>query len=182
MAKSMSKRIVLIGGPGTGKSSVLNELGNRGYTCYEEVSREVTKAAQEQGIDQLFLTEPLTFSELLLDARINQFLEAEKESSEVVFIDRGIPDVLAYMDYVKSDYPDHFVSAAKNHRYDRVFSMEPWERIFVSDNERYENFEQAKEIHEYIVNTYKHFEYDITNIPIATVEERTDFIIDHLNN
>ena len=62
--------IVIIGGPGTGKSSIINGLVAKGYCCYPEISREVTLEAQKRGIEQLFLEDPLLFSQMLLDGRI----------------------------------------------------------------------------------------------------------------
>ncbi|WP_452598150.1 AAA family ATPase, partial [Pontimicrobium sp. MEBiC01747] len=86
-----TKKIVITGGPGTGKSSIINELIKRGYTCFEEVSRQITLEARKDGIEQLFLTKPLLFSELLLKSRQQQFIDANKNNSEFVFLDRGIP-------------------------------------------------------------------------------------------
>ena len=74
--EAISEKVVLIGGPSTGKSSVLSELENRGFHCFPEVSREVIIEAQKEGIDQLFLTEPLLFSEKLLEGREKQYQEA----------------------------------------------------------------------------------------------------------
>ena len=45
----MQKKIVLIGGPGTGKSSVLKQLKSSGFCCMEEISRQITIRAQEEG-------------------------------------------------------------------------------------------------------------------------------------
>ncbi|MPT34830.1 MAG: ATPase, partial [Flavobacterium sp.] len=89
--------IVIIGGPGSGKTTLINGLTDKGYTCYPEISREVTLEARKQGIEQLFLEKPLLFSELLLEGRKKQFINATKEAADIVFLDRGIPDVLAYM-------------------------------------------------------------------------------------
>ena len=58
-----------------------------------EVSREVTLKAKEDGIDQLFLTAPLLFSEKLLEGRERQYHKASETAEEIVFFDRGIPDV-----------------------------------------------------------------------------------------
>ncbi len=62
----MPKKIVITGGPGTGKTSLINHLEIKGFNCMHEISREVTLKAKEEGIEQLFLTEPLIFSPMLL--------------------------------------------------------------------------------------------------------------------
>ncbi|MBV7267729.1 AAA family ATPase [Winogradskyella luteola] len=174
-------KVVIAGGPGTGKTSIINHLKVRGFFCYDEVSREVTLQARKEGIDQLFITEPLLFSRKLLEGRIRQFLNAEKENENVVFLDRGLPDVIAYMDYVGDDYPKHFIEACENHKYDLIFVLAPWQEIFTSDSERYENFEQAIEIHHHLLKTYMRFDYQLIDVPFGTIEARTDFVLDYLN-
>lgn len=176
-----TKKIVITGGPGTGKSSIVNELKIRGYKCFEEISRQVILEARKKGIEQLFLTQPLLFSELLLEGRTNQFKEANNLNENAVFLDRGIPDIIAYMHYIGSDYPTQFIESCKNNVYDHVFVLAPWQDIFVSDNERYESFEQAIEIHEHLLSTYKNYNYNLLDVPFDTVKKRTDYILDILN-
>ncbi|MBT8260664.1 MAG: ATP-binding protein [Flavobacteriaceae bacterium] len=176
-----SKKIVITGGPGTGKTSIINELLKRNHICIEEISRQVTLEAQKKGIDQLFLTEPLLFSDMLLKGRKDQFIEALNNRSSVTFLDRGIPDVVAYMDYLGTDYPNRFTDACKEHIYDHVFILTPWQDIYVSDNERYENFKQALEIHDHLVNTYTKYGYKLHDVPFGTVNKRTDFILEIVN-
>lgn len=176
-----TRKIVITGGPGTGKSSIINELIKREYTCFEEISRQVTLDARKDGVEQLFLTEPLLFSELLLEARTKQFENANSSNKDLVFLDRGLPDVVAYMDYVDSDYPKHFVDTCKTYVYNDVFVLAPWQEIFVSDSERYENFDQAIEIHDALLNTYKQFGYNLIDVPFDSIEKRADFVIDALN-
>lgn len=176
-----TRKIVITGGPGTGKSSIINELLKREYNCFEEISRQVTLDARKDGIEQLFLTKPLLFSELLLKARTEQYIEAAASTENLVFLDRGLPDVVAYMDYAKSDYPEHFNNICTTHVYDKVFVLAPWQEIFVSDSERYENFDQAVKIHHALLDTYKRFGYDLIDVPFDTIEKRADFIIDALH-
>ncbi|GAB4161017.1 MAG: ATP-binding protein [Winogradskyella sp.] len=175
------KKIVITGGPGTGKSSIINHLKNRGFLCYDEISRQITLQARKDGIDQLFLTEPLLFSEKLLEGRIKQYNDSTNETSNVVFLDRGIPDILAYMDYIGDIYPQYFTDSSKNNRYDQVFILAPWQEIFTSDSERYENFEQAIEIHHHLLKTYMRFGYQLIDVPFESIEKRTDFILEALN-
>ncbi|WP_298499769.1 ATP-binding protein [uncultured Algibacter sp.] len=173
----ITKKIVITGGPGTGKSTLVNELIKRGQVCLEEISRQVTLDAKKNGIDQLFLTNPLLFSELLLKGRQQQFIEADKLQKETVFFDRGVHDVLAYMDFIGDTYPDNFIETCKNATYNYVFILKPWEAIYTSDNERYETFDQAKKIHLHLVETYKSYNYKLIDVPFGTVKERTDFIL-----
>ena len=95
-----------------------------------------------------------------------------KEKLKRVFLDRGIPDVLAYMDYIGDDYPEHFIAACEHHTYDGIFVLAPWQAIFTSDNERYENFEQAVEIHDHLLETYKRFGYNLIDVPFGSIENR----------
>ena len=177
-----SKKVVIAGGPGTGKTTIINELKKRGFICYDEISREITLQARKDGIEQLFLTEPLLFSEKLLEGRTKQFNDAAKESEAVVFLDRGLPDVIAYMDYIGDKYPLPFVETCESHKYDSIFVLAPWQEIFTSDSERYESFEEAIDIHDHLLETYKRFGYQLIDVPFGSVASRTDFILESLNS
>ena len=176
-----AKKIVITGGPGTGKSSLIDELKHRAHVCFEEISREVTLNARKNGVEQLFLTNPLLFSELLLKGRLDQFNEACNTDASHVFMDRGLPDVLAYLDYANTNYPNDFDVTCRTNVYDHVFVLAPWQDIYKSDNERYENFEQAIDIHEFLLDTYRRFGYQLIDVPFGSVETRTDFILEALN-
>ena len=176
-----TQKIALIGGPGTGKTTLINALKTKGYSCMEEISRQITLEAQEKGIEQLFLEDPLMFSEQLLIGRQKQFIEADLIQQEVVFFDRGLPDVVAYLDYLKSSYPDSFKTICSQHNYDAVYILNPWKAIYEQDNERYETFEQGLILHDYLVKTYTAYGYQIIDTPFGTVEERVEFILNHLN-
>ena len=173
--------IVIIGGPGTGKTTIIDGLVAKGYCCYPEISREVTLEAKKQGVEQLFLEKPLLFSKLLLEERKKQFQNASKEPHEIVFIDRGIPDVLAYMHYIGDSYPATFDTACREHTYSKIFILPPWEEIYISDNERYENFEQAKLIYNHLTETYQNYGYKLIEVPKDTMDNRILFILDEIS-
>lgn len=178
----MSKEIVvLIGGPGSGKTTLIDRLTEKGYLCYPEISREVIMEARTQGIEQLFLEQPLLFSELLLEGRKKQFHAAVAETADVVFIDRGIPDVLAYMHYIGDAYPAFFDTACREHVYTKIFFLPPWEEIYTADEARYENYEQAKLISGHLQETYKNYGYNLIEVPKDTPDNRILFILGHLS-
>lgn len=174
--------IVIIGGPGTGKTTIIDGLLERGNCCLPEISREITLEAKKQGIEQLFLENPLLFSELLLEGRKKQYHQAVSEKNPVVFIDRGIPDVLAYMHYIGDAYPAFFDEACREHKYTKIFILPPWEAIYESDDARYENYEQATLIYKHLKETYESYGYNLIEVPKDTVDNRILFILGHLSN
>ncbi len=177
-----TKRIVITGGPGSGKTTIVDHLEERGFRCMHEISREVILEAQKEGIDQLFLENPLLFSEKLLEGRLKQFDEAKKHDGELLFYDRGMPDVTAYMDYLGTSYPNYFNTSCINYKYDAIFLLPPWEKIYVQDNERYESYAVAEKIHTYLLNGYKKYDYNVHEVTTGNVNDRVDYILKQVNS
>lgn len=182
-------KIVLTGGPSTGKTTVIEELEARGITCLHEVIRSMTLDKKETETTTTFKTNPIvsvanpkSFNQLILDARIAQFNEANDLSLEMVFLDRGIPDVLAYMDCFNQEYNNEYISSCNKHRYDFVFIMPPWKEIHVCDNERFESFEESLRINECLQNTYTRLGYNLITVPEDSIKNRSDFILNYLKN
>lgn len=176
-----TQRILITGGPGSGKTTIIDELEKMGYHIMPEISRQVTIEAKKQGIDQLFLTDPLLFSKKLLEGRIEQFKDANNyKNTSHLFYDRGIPDVNAYMDYLGTAYESPFTESATDFVYDEVFLLPPWESIYIQDNERYESYDQAKLIYEFLYRKYADLGYYIHNVPEGASEERVAFILQTL--
>ncbi|WNH09937.1 AAA family ATPase [Thalassobellus suaedae] len=182
-----SKKIVITGGPGTGKTSIINELKNQNYHCFDEIIRELTLEAKNdvEADSQIsnpiaFVNDPLDFNTKLLNGRLNQFKQAAGLNESLVFFDRGIPDVLAYMTFFNQEYDDEFLKICDTNRYHHIFLLPPWEAIYKSDNERFETFEEAVKIHEALKHVYKNLAYNIIEVPFGTIEKRIDFIINYL--
>lgn len=182
------KKIVITGGPGTGKSSVIRELETTGYRCFHEVIRSMTSEAKQNGNPMAFKTNPLAFvpdpygfNTFLLKCRVGQFLEASALKESLVFFDRGIPDVLAYMDFFGQAYGSEFRKACEEHRYDQVFLLHPWEEIYISDNERLESFEEAVQIHGCLLSAYRNLGYEPISVPEGPVSVRANHILKELS-
>ena len=177
------KRIVITGGPGTGKTSVIKNLEESGYLCFHEIIRDLTSEAIHGNDPSNYTTNPLQFVDdpflfntRILKGRLQQFLEAKELEKQVVFFDRGIPDVLAYMDYFGQEYGEDFIDTCRINRYDQVVILPPWKEIYKSDGERFESFDEARAIHEELVKTYEFFEYAPVTLPTGTVDERSQFV------
>ncbi|NHF60275.1 ATP-binding protein [Flavobacteriaceae bacterium TP-CH-4] len=182
------RKIVITGGPSTGKTSLIEGLEKGGHHCFHEVIRSMTLEAKHEGEIKHFTTnpialvsDPMDFNRKILKARVQHYREATLLPQSNVFFDRGIPDVLAYMDHFGQDYGNEFIDTAAENRYDTVFLLPIWEAIYVSDNERFESYDEALAIHDHLWEAYTRFGYHVIEVPRDTVEGRVAFISKTLN-
>jgi predicted ATPase len=127
-----------------------------------------------------FVKDSNSFNTQLLHGRLDQYTKALQLNKEVLFYDRGMPDVIAYMDYFEQSYADNFTVTCKQHKYNQIFILPPWEAIYVQDNERFESYAQAQDIHHHLEKTYTSFGYEIVMVPFGTVADRMDFILNNI--
>ncbi len=168
---------VLTGGPCSGKTTLVEEFKQRGYSVLPEGARIIIAAELAVGKSiQDILAEPLALQHKIISHYIE--LEAEATRNETLFLDRGIPDIVAY--YRKFNLSDDMVlkDALASARYKKVFLLDMIE--FTNDTERYESPEEAAALHRLIRAAYEELKYDIIDVPVMPVAERADFILKNL--
>ncbi|MEM7087814.1 MAG: ATP-binding protein [Bacteroidota bacterium] len=182
-----TKRIVITGGPSVGKTSLIESLKSLDYICFPEVIREFTieetenKAAENLTSNPIvFADDSLLFNKRLMAGRSKQYQESKLLDTNYIFFDRGLPDVLAYMDFFDQSYDTSFTEACEAMTYDMVFILPPWETIFALDGERYESYEELVQLNECLVERYTHFGNVPIEVPKATIAERVQFILNKL--
>ena len=79
-------RVVITGGPGTGKTSIIKSLEKMNFNVFNESSREVTKKYKNNDSDQYFLSNPIDFSNILIDKRKKQFEQGSKSKKDFFFM------------------------------------------------------------------------------------------------
>jgi len=174
-------RVVITGGPGTGKTSIIEYLNKMNFNVFKESSREVTKKFKNIGSEQYFLSNPIDFSNILINKRKMQFKKGSKSKNEYFYYDRGIPDVLAYLNFKKIDYESSMISDILEFNYDAIFLAEPWKAIYKNDSERYETYDELLEIDIQIKKIYKQLGYNIIVLPKKSVKDRVNFILETLH-
>lgn len=183
-----TKKIVITGGPSTGKTAVINKLEEQGFTCIHEVIRNMIQEKKTDDTATTFATnpivsvaDPIAFNTTLLNARVAQYQSIKNKKSDLIFFDRGILDVLAYMSCFGQSYSSVFKEACTTNTYDAIFIMPPWRKIHIPDDERFESYDESLRINDALTETYTLFGYDIQIVPKTTVDKRVSFILEQLN-
>jgi len=171
--------VILTGGPGGGKTSLIEELRKRGYPCVEEVGRAIIQSEVEAGGDALPWANKERFKQKMFDAQLKAY--EEREDGKVVFFDRGLLDTLAYAKLEGLTITDEMVQIAKEVRFHhKVFITPPWEEIYSQDEERKQDFAEAVRTYEHMAEIYREYGYTVVDLPKKSVEERVKFILNQL--
>lgn len=172
--------VVLSGCSGGGKSTLLQELGRRGYRIFEEPGRQIIKEQNAIGGSAVPGGDVGLFAELLVSRSINRMIEAA-DTKAFVFFDRAIVDVVSHYESVGDPVPAHFEKAAQNFRTNtKVFLVPPWPEIFRNDEERRHSFEDALAAYQMLAVTYGRLGYAPVIIPKVSVSDRADFVLREL--
>lgn len=170
----------ITGGPGSGKTALIDELKRRGYKCVQEVARQVIQeqmAINGEGLPWKNL--PL-FKKMLLDRSIETYHKA-LESSEITFFDRDVLELIAYDRHTVTESSDELYQAVHTLTYNkRVFVAPPWKEIYCNDRERKQTYDEAIRVYNNIVSVNIEFGREIIKLPQTTVCKRADFVIIHL--
>lgn len=168
---------VITGGPGSGKSSLIDALQKRGYARSIEAGRGVIQDQVAVGGSALPWADRLKFAELMLSWEMRSYHLA-READGPVFFDRGVPDVLGYLRLLQAPVSEHMQKAAEIFRYNRrVFIAPPWREIFRHDVERKQDFDEAVRTYEAMVAVYSDYHYELVEIPRVSTEERVQFVL-----
>ena len=175
----MIKKIVITGAPSTGKTSLIHKLKQEGFICVPEISREIISQQIAIEGDALPWKNLVAFSKQVAVLRKAQFINATKNSTH--FFDRGLIDVVAYMNIDKLEIPEFISDFLNENKYHSTVFITPiWEEIFENDMQRKENIEQSKKIEVELKKCYQSFGYNIVEIPKLSIEERVNFILSNI--
>jgi predicted ATPase len=180
VTKNGERLFVITGGPGSGKSALIEALKQAGYATSVEAGRGIIQDQVVIGGSALPWSDPTLFAETMLCWEMRSYHIARDERGPV-FFDRGVPDVLGYLTLMRLPVPEYMRRAADIFRYNRrAFVAPPWAEIFQQDRERKQNFDEAKRTHHAMVATYTDLGYQLVEIPRASVEARVRFILHHV--
>lgn len=167
---------IITGGPGSGKSTLIEALAADGFHHMPEAGRAIIRDQVAIGGTALPWADRTAYAELMLGWELRSWHEARNLTGSVIF-DRGVPDVIGYLRLCGLPVSAHVARAADLFRYQRrVFIAPPWREIFVTDAERKQDFAEAEATHQAMIAVYAGLGYELVTLPLAPVGERVRFV------
>lgn len=168
----MQRRVVLTGCSGGGKSTLLAELGARGYATVAEPGRRVIAAERASGGNGFPWENAERFSALAFWMAVGDHATADEG---LTFFDRSALDQAAWFAREGRDMPGVLPE------YDRtVFVAPPWAEIFETDDDRQHGWDDAVAEYNDLMKRLPVWGYLCHVLPKTSVQERADWVLDTL--
>lgn len=173
----MDHLVVVTGGPGSGKTTLIDHVAGLGYGRTVEAGRSIIRDQRVIGGPGLAWRDDALFAELMLAWDMRSHREAGAHDG-LVFCDRGVPDMVGYFLLRDLPVPEHVWEATRRFRYHRrVFVAPPWPEIFTGDAERHQSPEEAERIFQAMCEAYPACGYELVVLPRVPVSERARFLL-----
>jgi predicted ATPase len=173
-----NRHVVLSGCSGGGKTTLLKELGQRGFAVVAEPGRRIVQTELRNGGSALPWSDPAAFARLAMRMAEN---DRKWVAGEVdwVFFDRGLIDAAVALQHIAGHSAKDLL-APYDRYYKTVFLTPPWPEIFVTDAERQHDFTEAIAEYERLRNGFEILGYRAIILPKVDVRQRADLVLSHL--
>lgn len=170
---------VITGGPGVGKTTLINALHQGGFNILPEAARSIIKEELQAGRAGVPWKDKKRYAERMLNASMSSYIQAMAENTAIpTFFDRGIPDAVCYMKMENLQFSLQELDQLNDYRYNKtVFILPPWMEIYENDDERKQTWQQAASTFDIMRDTYLDFGYQVTEVPKMPVSSRVEFIL-----
>lgn len=167
--------IIISGGPGSGKTTLINYLSRCGYDVFEEIPRILIERNLQDKSDLLPWVNLYGFARLCYVEMMKQ----KNNSYQFAFVDRAIGDIVAYL-RVGGLNGDEYKREAVRGYHRKVFLMEPHRERYIQDEVRPHNFDEAMNIHREIVRVYGDLGFTVIAIPFDSLDKQVLTIVREL--
>ena len=170
---------VITGGPGAGKTSLMEHLASTGYDYIPETARQIIKDRISKGLTPR--PDPRTFAQQIFDQDWQNFMSNSNLSS-LLFFDRSFIDSACMLFDADIDSYDKIKNTLQSHKYSsKVFITPPWREIYRNDEERDQSFEQSIQVYERLDKWYREHGYDMIILPKDTIENRARLVLNEVD-
>jgi predicted ATPase len=178
IAVTAKDRIIgLTGGPGVGKSSVIEILQKQGVQVVPETFTTLFNHAKAENTLDAFFADPVKLRYNLMNHQIK--MEDARDKSKITLVDETALGVLFFGNLWNVPMSQDLYETAENRRYDMIFMFDPLPKQFYKQTEvRRETSEESKKTHDFLKKKYQETGLFVVDVPFGTPEHRAEFILD----
>jgi len=172
------KLFVITGGPGAGKTTLIDALRAQGEACVAEAGRAVIREQSAAGGTALPWADRDAYWRAMFEKDLAAYRVA-LASGRRTFFDRGLPDLVGYAALEGLSPPTSAVEEIERARYaDLVFAAPPWRQIYAQDAERKQDWAEAVRTYDAVTRAYIDRGYRLFELAPCSVEDRARFVLD----
>jgi predicted ATPase len=177
-----SRLVVITGGPGSGKTSVVDHLASLGYPTVPEAAIQlIDELNRERGLAGQVAwrkQHQAEFSRRVMARQVALEGACKIPEGTIGFCDRGRPDVLAYAELAGHDLDSEMRRLVECHRYLGVFLLDTLSRFpDRPETGRTSDRERSLRLAERLEATYRSLGYEPVRVPERPVAERAGLVL-----
>ena len=175
-----TQKFIITGGPGSGKTMLVEELVACGHGHSPEVSRRLIREQMARDDGVLPWRSLEAFAAFAVDEMLREHDLADHRDG-IIFFDRGLPDVFGYLNDSGIKIPAAWLEAHNRCSYaKKLFILPPWPEIYVNDEERPQTLDKARSLYSAIARAYASLGYELIEVPRISSRERAEFVLEQL--
>jgi predicted ATPase len=168
---------VITGAPCCGKTTLIDHLTDKGFRTVPETAHLYIEKELASGrkLNEI-LKDRVNVQGILIEMQLE--IERELQANEVTFLDRALPDSLAFNRYVGLS-PNDLLSECFHHRYASVFILDPIP--FQENGVRDADSGVVAYLDEWLARDYSTLGYRVVRVPVLAPQERLAFVLESLS-
>jgi predicted ATPase len=181
----LNKRVVITGGPCSGKTELIKRLAHRGLPVLKEaaeleIAKGIKRFRSRERFNKWRGEHPLEFQTAVFNA--HRTLEnGDLTVDRMLFMDRSGVDCLAFLERRGVHPPPELETYAKESRFFKVFvldTLSPFKPRKATG--RISTYEDSVAIRDRLADIYQKFGHEVIRVPIMPIPKRIAFILDRV--
>jgi predicted ATPase len=173
----MTNWYVITGGPSSGKTTTVDMLRDLGHTTTIEHARHYLDLKRVEGktVEEV-RARRREFQHGVLAMQLDQ--EASLDPDEIIFLDRAIPDSLAYYRFLDLEPDAELLDALQHVSYRKAFILDLLP--LAADYARTEDAAAQLRIHALLTEVYQDLSTPVVKVPVLGPADRVAYTLDRL--
>jgi predicted ATPase len=168
---------VITGAPSSGKSTLIDQLADRGFQTVPEAGRQYVEREMAKGrtIDEI--RENMAAIQIAIKDMQSE-IEHGLRANDVLFLDGAVPGSLAWYRAFGLN-PNEILPECFHHYYASVFILDPLP--FQENGARNGDATIVGYLDKWLARDYSSLGYHVVRVPVLSIQERLAFVLERLS-